>query len=76
MVDTSNLVSSLLDAQLGYCGEFRKEGHCCKVLDNGDVSYCPMLYYGELYNGCTIHMKEPINCRITDFIQVLIGGSN
>ena len=76
MVDTSNLVSSLFDTQLEYCGEFRKEGHCYKVLDSGDISYCPMLYYGELLNDCTSHMKEPSRCRISDFIQVLIGVSN
>lgn len=76
MVDTSSLVSSLFDTQLEYCGEFRKDGHCYKVLDSGDISYCPMLYYGELCKGCTISMKEPSRCRISDFIQVLLGGSN
>ena len=76
MVDTSNLVSSLFDTQLEYCGEFRKDGHCYKVLDSGDISYCPMLYYGELYKGYSTLMKEPSKCRISDFIQVLIGVSN
>lgn len=76
MVDTSSLVSSLFDTQLEYCGEFRKDCHCYKVLDSGDISYCPMLYYGELHNECTSRMKEPSRCRISDFIQVLLGVSN
>lgn len=76
MVDTSSLVSSLFDTQIEYCGDYRKEGHCYKVLDSGDISYFTMLYYGELHKGYSTLMKEPRKCRISDFIQVLIGVSN
>lgn len=77
MIDTGKLVESLIEKRKEYCKQYypkyfpQKGFMCCKRNENREYIYCPMAYYGEIYNGCTIDLDAPDKCRISDFIACL-----
>lgn len=73
MVDTDKLVDTLIEKKKEYCKQFfpKKGFICCKKNEKGEDIYCPMAYYGEIYNGCNIDLDAPDQCRISDFIVYL-----
>lgn len=76
MVDTDKLVDTLIEKKKEYCKQFPpKEGLLCRKRDEkGEYAYCPMAYYGEIYNGCILDLNAPVQCRISDFIVYLSQG--